>query len=785
MKKQKLVLIGNGMAGVRCIEEIVNIDPHAFDITIIGSEPHPNYNRILLSTVLQGGTSPKEIIINDQKWYDDHNIQLFTGETVVEINKEKQEIKTNKGKEVCYDKLIIATGSTPFILPIQGADKEGVIGFRTIEDCQQMIAASKQFKKATVIGGGLLGLEAARGLLNLGMEVDVVHLSSSLMDRQLDQTAAKMLQAELEGQGMNFLLEKETKEICGEGRVASVRFKDGSEVESDLVVMAVGVRPNVTLAKECGIETQRAIVVNDYMETSAANIFAVGECAEHKGEVYGLVKPLFEQGKVLANFLCNRHLPGYTGSILATQLKISGVDVFSAGQFTGNDSTKIMTSYNEVNGTYRRLVFKDQKLIGAVLFGNTKDGQKLLDFIAKQKTIAESELEHLFYSRNSTHNEIETMEHSDLICNCNGVSKGVIIEAVQRKGLVTIEDVKQCTKASSSCGGCKPIVTDLLAYIHSDECDEVIKQSSMCSCTTLTEDEIVNEIQLRKLSSIEEIINELNWKHPQGCETCMPALHYYLSMIDPNYDNEQAHLIVKDRASKFKKEDTYALTPQLYGGETSAEQLRRIADAIEKYNIPKTVITNEQRIHLMGINGKVLQNVTADLALPLQANNGNAVHNVITSVGGQSCGCDQSQSLEMGIELDKQIEYLKTPSDVTIGVSACHHDGASAATKDVGAIRMKSGWEIYVGGSSGKWAKSGSLLCVADKEAETVEMMLAFIQYYRETASYRERSWQWINRVGLLHIREVLFDLELREQLLRQLVEEKVIRRNSREKSYS
>lgn len=354
MYRQKLVLVGNGMAGLRCIESIIMNNPNAFEITIFGSEPHVNYNRILLSTVLQGNTSFEDIKINDRNWYKKHNIQLFTGETVVKIERENRLLKTDKEREVYYDKLIIATGSVPFILPVTGVDKEGVIAFRTIEDCQKMIETSKQYTKAVVIGGGLLGLEAARGLLNLGMEVNVVHIAGYLMERQLDSTASILLQKELENQGMRFLLKKETMEIIGNDRVERVRFNDGTEVEADLVVMAAGVRPNIQLAKESGINTNRAIIVNDYLETSDPNIYAVGECAEHKGLVYGLVKPLYEQGEVLAKHICDIKSQGYQGSVLSTNLKISGVELFSAGQFLGDETTKSITAFDELDGIYKR-----------------------------------------------------------------------------------------------------------------------------------------------------------------------------------------------------------------------------------------------------------------------------------------------------------------------------------------------------------------------------------------------------------------------------------------------
>ncbi|AGK54401.1 nitrite reductase large subunit NirB [Bacillus sp. 1NLA3E] len=783
MTKQKLVLIGNGMAGVRCIEEIIKNDPDAFEITIFGSEPHANYNRILLSTVLQGMTSVEDITINDRDWYEEHHIQLFTGETVIKINKEKKLVRSDKDREVSYDKLILATGSVPFHLPLPGADKEGVIAFRTIEDCRKMIETSKKYKKAVVIGGGLLGLEAARGLLNLGMEVNVVHIARYLMERQLDPTAAKMLQKELESQGMNFLLEKETQKIIGNQRVEGLRFKDGTEVEADLVVMAVGVRPNVQLAKDSGIETNRAIIVNDYLKTNTPNVYAVGECVEHRGMVYGLVKPLYEQGQVLAKHICGIDCKGYEGSILSTHLKISGVNVFSVGQFAGGKTTKEITIFDELVGIYKKIVFQDSKMVGAVLFGDTRDGTRLLEMIIKKKDVLDAEKVLLLQSSNGDEHSVASMAYSEIICNCNIVTKGMIIEAVQKEGLSTIEQVKTCTKASGSCGGCKRLVTDLLSYIQSDEHDEEMEQKSMCSCTSLMEDEVVHEMQLLGLTSVEEVMDKLEWENKQGCSTCRPALNYYLGMIFPEYESKQEILFVSERMNATVQDNgTYSVIPQMFGGMTTAEQLRKIANVAEKYAISNVAVTSEQRIHLMGIKSEDLSGVWADLNMPLSSTYKNMVQNVKTCIGEHVCQCNKYPSLKLAVKLEKKTEFVTTPYRVKIGVSSCMHNGAGSTTKDIGVIGTDRGWEIYVGGSSGRNVRVGELLCVAGTKDEAMEVISGFIQYYRETGNYLERTWEWLERLGLIHVREVLFDQELRHQLLKRLDEDKSWRKRMAQK---
>ncbi|MCL6572571.1 MAG: nitrite reductase large subunit NirB [Bacillus sp. (in: Bacteria)] len=770
MYKQKLVVVGNGMAGVRCVEEILNDCPNSFEIIIFGSEPHGNYNRILLSSILQGRASFEEITLNDREWYKKNQIQLFTGETVVKIDKEHQIVKTDKEREVYYDKLIIATGSTPFILPVSGVDKEGVSAFRTMEDCQKIIETSQQYKKAVVIGGGLLGLEAARGLLNLGMEVNVVHIAGYLMERQLDSTASIMLRKELENQGMNFLLKKETKEIIGDSRAEGVRFKDGTEVEADLVVMAAGVRPNIKLAKETGIETNRAIVVNDYLQTSVPTIYALGECAEHRGVVYGLVKPLYEQGKVVAKHICNLKYQGYQGSVLSTQLKISGVDVFSVGQFIGDETTKSIMTFDELDGVYKKVVFQGRKIVGAVLFGETRASTKILNIILKQKEISAEEKDKLFQLSSTSERSIASMACSDIICNCNVVSKGAIIESVHKKGLTTVEEVKQCTKASGSCGGCKPLVTELLAYIHSDSFDEVIEQKVMCSCTALTEDEVVAEMQLQNLTSVQEVIEVLGWKHSEGCSTCRPALNYYLGMIYPEYVVKQETLFLNEQMNATVQSDKlYTVIPQMYGGITNAKELRKIANVVEKYGITHVALTSEQRVHLMGVKKENLSELWTDLDMPLSSKYGHTVQNVKTCIGEHVCQCDKHPSLKLAVDLEKRFEFIATPYRIKMGISACMHNGAGSTTKDIGVIGINRGWEIYVGGSSGRHLRAGDLLCVAETNEEAIHIISCFIQYYRETANYLERTWQWIERVGLIHVREVLFDSELSQQLFQQL----------------
>jgi nitrite reductase (NADH) large subunit len=753
------------MAGIRCIEEILKLEPDRFEITIFGSEPYPNYNRIQLSKVLQGDTSIKDITINDWSWYEENQIHLYTGETIVKIDPIHQIVRSDKGREADYDKLILATGSVPFLLPIPGTDKKGVTAFRDISDCEKMIKYSQRYKKAAVIGGGLLGLEAARGLLNLGMEVNVVHLGDCLMERQLDRVAGKFLQKELEKQGMNFLLEKQTNEILGEENVEGLRFNDGSEMKADLVVMAAGIRPNAKLAQESGIPVNRGICVNDYMQTDLPNIFAVGECAEHRGTVYGLVAPLYEQGKVLAQKICGMEGSPYEGTTVSTQLKVSGVDVFSAGQILEDEKTKTMKVFDDYKGVYKKILIEEGKIIGAVLFGDTSEGNRLLSLIKKRADI--SAFTESTQRETNSGNLVSSMADEEIICGCNGVTKGKIVDAIHSQELTTVEQVKGCTNASRSCGGCKSLVADLLEYTLGENFHKEDQKEPICGCTTLTRDEVVQEIRVKGLTHTREVMNVLGWATPDGCSKCRPALNYYLGMINPlRYEDERESRFVNERLhANIQKDGTFSVVPRMYGGVTSAEELRKIANVAEKYNVPLIKLTGGQRIDLLGVKKEDLPSMWADLDMHSGYAYGKSLRTVKTCVGANFCRFGTQDSIGMGIKMEKKFERLSTPHKVKMAVSACPRNCAESGIKDVGVVGVDGAWEIYVGGNGGTHLRAGDLFCKVKTEEEVLEMTGAFLQYYRETSHYLERTSKWVERIGLENIKVVLDDKQTRVEL--------------------
>lgn len=544
--KRKLAVIGNGMAGVRCVEEIYRLSPDAFEITIIGDEPHPNYNRIMLSKVLQGDTSITDITINEFSWYKERGIRLLLGEKAVRIDAGSKKIFLESGMTIPYDELILATGSSAFTPSIPGIHKSGVTAFRNIKDCETMIEASESYRRAAVIGGGLLGLEAARGLLNLGMEVHVVHNASYLMNRQLDTMSADMLKRELMKQGMRFWMEKRTEKIIGRKRAEGLQFSDGTKLVADLIVLAVGISPNIAIAAHSGIVTNRAIVVDDYMRTSVPHIYAVGECAEHDETVYGLVAPLYEQGKVLARVLTGADTAPYKGSIPYSMLKVSGVDVFSAGDIQG-DVEVALQQYNGLHGTYKKVTVRGGRIAGAVLYGDSSEGMKLLDYL-KKKTPAEVLLEQAVGpGTGGADAAVIAMADHETVCSCNGVSKGAIVKAIAEDNLQSVEQIRDKTKASGSCGGCKPLVGAVLACALAGAIGAAKKVTPICGCTPLGHEEVKEAIIKRVYTDSAQVREELGWSKADGCFVCRAAIPYYMGMVDEGNRDGADHEDYEDR----------------------------------------------------------------------------------------------------------------------------------------------------------------------------------------------------------------------------------------------
>ena len=765
MKKRKLVLIGNGMAGVRTIEELLKLDDQLYDITIIGSEAYPNYNRILLSPVLTGEQTIQDIILNDQSWYDNNHIHLMMNQSVTTVDRVRRQVHTTDGTVVPYDRLLLATGSNPFILPVPGHTLDGVVTFRDINDVNLMIEAAGVRRHAVVIGGGLLGLEAANGLAVRGMTVTVVHLGDTLLDRQLDAQAANMLRASLEARGLQFLMAHQTSEIVddGNGRVGAIRFANDHQIPADLVVMAVGIRPNVALAASAGLHVDRGIVVSDTMQTYDPSIYAVGECVSHRGTAYGLVAPLFEQAKVAANHLAMYGIARYEGSVTSTKLKVTGIDVFSAGDFMGDAQTDCITLADPEGGIYKKLVVHDNKLVGACLYGDTADGAWYFRLIREGRSIHEIRDQLMFGegaigdTGHAGENKVAGMPDSAEVCGCNGVCKGTIVKAIREQGLFTVDDIKKHTKAASSCGSCTGLVEQILINCVGGAADVKPKSArSICGCTDVTHGQARKVIRQHHLITIADAMHFMEWRTPDGCATCRPALNYYLLSTWPGeaVDDGASRLVNERMHANIQKDGTYSVVPRIWGGVTNSAELRKIADVADKYAIPMVKVTGGQRIDLLGVRKEDLTGVWKDLDMPSGHAYGKSLRTVKTCVGSEFCRFGTQDSTGMGIALEKDLVGMWSPHKVKLAVSGCPRNCSESGIKDVGIIAVDSGWEIYVGGNGGIKTEVAQFFVKVQTQEEVLQYCGAFLQLYREEAYYLERTVHYLARVGLEHAKE-------------------------------
>jgi nitrite reductase (NADH) large subunit len=768
VKKLKLVMVGNGMAGVRTLEELIKLDAEKYDITVFGAEPHPNYNRILLSPVLAGEQTINDIILNTFEWYEQNHITLHVSKTITQIDRVKREVVAADGMRVSYDRLLLATGSNPFILPIPGKDLPGVISYRDIKDTNDMIEAAQQYKRAVVIGGGLLGLEAANGLKLRGMDVTVVHVMPWLMERQLDVVSGKLLQKSLEDKGIRFMMQANTAELVAgsTGRVSAITFKDGASLDTDLVVMAVGIRPNTTLAERAGIHCNRGIVVNDTMQTYDPKVYAVGECVSHRGIAYGLVAPLFEQAKVAANHLAEMGIGRYSGSVTSTKLKVTGIDLFSAGNFTGGDDTEVIVMSDPYGGVYKKLVIKDDKLIGACLYGDTVDGSWYFKLLREGRNISDIRDKLMFGESNigdvghEGHSKAAAMADTDEVCGCNGVNKGTICKAIRDKGLFTLDEVRKHTKASGGCGSCTGLVEQLLMFTAGGDYSATPKKKAMCGCTEHSHADVREAIKVNKLLNIPDVMRVMEWRTPNGCASCRPALNYYLISTWPKEakDDPQSRYINERAHANIQKDGTYSVIPRMWGGETNSSELRRIADAVDKYKIPTVKVTGGQRIDLLGVKKEDLANVWKDIGMPSGHAYAKALRTVKTCVGAEWCRFGTQDSTQMGKDLERALWRMYAPHKVKLAVSGCPRNCAEAGIKDVGVIGVDSGWEIYVAGNGGIKTEVAQFLCKLKTPEEVLEYSGAFLQLYREEAWYLDRTVHYVSRVGLDYIKKKILD---------------------------
>ncbi|MEL7514840.1 MAG: nitrite reductase large subunit NirB [Pseudomonadota bacterium] len=771
---EKLVIIGAGMASGRVIEHLVEADPAAFDITLFNAEPRGNYNRIMLSPVLSGEKTYDDIVTHDDDWYAAQGVTCRFGEHVVRIDPEAKVIEGQNGP-VHYDKLVVATGSAPFIIPVPGKDLAGVITYRDLDDTNAMIDAASHGGRAVVIGGGLLGLEAAAGLAERGMDVTVVHLMGHLMERQLDEAAGYLLRKDLEKRGITIKTQASTKAIIGDTKAEGVLLESGETLPADLVVMAVGIRPETRLATDAGLETGRGITVNAQMQSSNPDIFAVGECVEFDGHLFGLVAPLYDQAKVLAQSLLNAP-DAFVVKDVATKLKVTGCDLFSAGDFADGPDREDIVFRDPGRGIYKRLVIKDDCLIGAVMYGDTADGNWFFGLIKDGADIDEMRETLIFgpaYQGGSPADPLSAvaaLPPEAEICGCNGICKGQIVDAISA-GAADLGAVRTTTKASGSCGTCTGLVEQLLEVTLGDAYAAPAAQP-VCGCTDLTHEDVRRLIKAKELKSQPAVWQELGWKTPNGCHVCRPAINFYLLADWPlEYrDDPQSRFVNERKHANIQKDGTFSVVPRMWGGITNPRELRAIADAAEKYDVPTVKVTGGQRIDLLGVKGEDLPHIWADLnkaGLVSGHAYSKGLRTVKTCVGTDHCRFGTQDSTGLGIKLEQVLWGSWTPHKVKLAVSGCPRNCAEATCKDVGVVCVDSGYQVGVAGAAGMDVKETERLADVATEQEVIDLTVAFIQLYREHAKYLDRPYKWVAKVGLDWVQaRVVDDLEERAALI-------------------
>ena len=778
---ERLVVVGNGMAPGRMLEHLFQAAPDAYDVTIFNAEPRVNYDRIMLSPVLSGEKRFADIVVHDDAWYIDHGITLHKGCRVVAIDRAGKTVRAADGTVAAYDKLVIATGSTPFVVPVAGHDLPGVLTYRDLDDVEAMLRAASAGGRAVVIGGGLLGLEAAAGLQARGMAVTVLHLMPTLMERQLDPAAGYLLQKALEARGIDVVLRANTHAILGDGRVAGVRLDDGAEIPADIVVMAVGIRPSTQFGRDAGLDVNRGIVVDDAMTTSDPDILALGECVEHRGQCYGLVAPLYEMAKVAALRLAGDRAAAYGGSVTATKLKVTGVDLYSAGDFADGEGREEIVLRDAAGGVYKRLVLRDDRILGAVLYGDTADGPWFFDLMKRGVDVSAMRETLIFGQRYAGGEPLDptaavaALPGEAEICGCNGVCKGTILDAIESQGLTGLDAVRAHTKASSSCGSCSGLVESLLSLSLGDAYRPAAVQP-MCDCTEFGHDDVRRLIVAHELKSIPAVMQEFGWASSGGCAKCRPALNYYLLATWPGeyVDDGQSRFVNERVHANIQKDGTFSVVPRMWGGITSAKELRAIADVVDKFAIPTVKVTGGQRIDMLGVKKEHLPAVWADLnAAGLVSGHayGKALRTVKTCVGTDWCRFGTQDSTGLGIRIEKFMWGSWTPAKVKIAVSGCPRNCAEATCKDVGVVCVDSGYEIHFAGAAGLDIKGTEILGRVATEDEALQAIVALVQLYREQGRYLERIYKWARRVGVETIRaQVLDDLDRREALFARFV---------------
>ncbi|WP_238421261.1 nitrite reductase large subunit NirB [Gordonia sp. 'Campus'] len=774
-EKRRLVVVGNGMAGARTVEEIISRGGgDQFDITMIGDEPYGNYNRIMLSHVLAGESSvdDDDLMLNPMAWYRENDVTLYSGDRAESIDRFAKTVTCASGRIIAFDVLIIATGSHTFFPNMDGLREpdgklaRGVFGFRTIEDTNGMLqmATSRDHVRAVVIGGGLLGLEAAYGLQTQGVSVDVVHSPGHLMNQQLDERGGRVLRNKIESLGVGVHTGKRTTSVLRNesGAITGVGFTDGDSLPADMIVVTAGIRPNVEIARGAGLVVERGIVVDDQMRCEdEAFIYSVGECAQHRSEVYGLVAPLWEQAVVLADVLTGANPQAeYHGSRLTTKLKVAGVDVAAMGvKGPERDDDEFVQFYEPRNGVYKSVVVRDNKLIGAMLLGDISKVSFLTQAFDDKVPLPDERISMLF-DLGTPSAETGAAELADdvQVCNCNGVTKGDIVSCVA-SGCTSVGEVCAKTRAGKGCGSCKGLVADIVEFAAGDSLTTDASAEWYVPSIPLTKPELIDAIRRQDLRSVSEVFAELA---PGGEDATakMPVASLLRIIWGSDWKREPGALFVNDRVhANIQRDGTFSVVPQMKGGVTSPGQLRKIADVAEKYSIPMIKATGGQRLDLLGVKKEDLPKVWEDLGMPSGYAYGKSFRTVKTCVGTDYCRFGLGDSTQLGIDIETRYQGLESPAKLKLAVTGCPRNCAEALCKDFGVVAIGDGkWEIYVGGAAGAHIRKGDVLATVDSPAEVIRLCGIFIQFYRERGRWLERTYDFVPRIGIEELRAIVVD---------------------------
>jgi len=742
-----ILVIGGGIAGQAVCERVRERDPHV-GLTLLCKEAALPYDRVALSHLLAGETSREELQLRPAGWYADRAIDVRLGAEVERLDRDAGVCALADGTALGYDRAVLCTGSDPLLPPLEGIGLPGVLAFRDPADCDAIAARAREARHAVVIGGGLLGLEAARGIAGLGCAVTVVHLVERLMERQLDAGAAALLLDAMRELGVEVRLETQTAALVGERAVSALRLGDGTLLPADLVVVSIGIRPQVGLARDAGLHVERGIVVDDRMVTSDERVLAVGECAQHRGAVYGLVAPIHEQAAVAAATL-TAGAGAYAGSVQAAKLKVMGVDLVAVGEAAGAREVLAADAGERV---YRKLVVDAEgRAAGAVLLGDTRGHELLLEQVRRREPV-EDPLALLQRASEATAAELPD---SAQVCNCNGVCKGEIVEAIRARGLGSTQEVVAVTRAGSGCGSCKALVTELLTIERGGGGEERVY---LCPCRERTREELAAVVRERELDSVSDLAEACGVG--RDCGACKPGLAYLVSQVRENRHREERHArFINDRVhANIQSDGTFSVVPRIRGGVTTPQELRRIADVAERHEVRMVKITGGQRIDLLGLRKEQLPAVWEELGMPSGHAYAKAVRTVKTCVGTDFCRFGLGDAIAVGIELERRMEGLYTPHKVKSAVTGCPRNCAEAYVKDIGLVAIEGGWEVYVGGAAGAHVRKGDLLdTVADGEA-AIRLALAFLQHYREEGEYLARTYAYLERVGIEAVRAAVLD---------------------------